>query len=116
MYFRLVADDVQAQRSAAASSHLKHSSERRFFVDSSSEPRAFFILSSVGTVHPVHFDASGFFTLLEALDGQKLFLIACPNSDTAPTPPNMEDSDPFVLMRGPGVKVYLVVLKTTDIL
>ena len=90
--------------------------ERRFFADTALEPRGFFILSSVGTIHPVHFDASSFFTLIGALDGTKVFLIACPTSDTAPTSPNKENGDPFVLMRGNDVTVYLVVLKAPNIL
>jgi len=84
--------------------------ESDIFSNTSLEPRAFFIVSSAGTVHPVHFDASGFFTLISAVDGLKLFLIAYPTSDTAPTPPNMVNSHSFLLMQGEHVKVYLVVL------
>jgi hypothetical protein len=90
--------------------------EQRVFADTSLDPRAFFILSSPGTIHPVHFDTSGFFTLINTLDGLKLFLIACPTSDTTPTPPNMANSHPFVLMRGKNVTVYLVVLKPGNLL
>lgn len=78
------------------------------------EPRAFFILSSFGTVHPAHFDGSAFHTLLSSLGGYKLIILACPVSDTAPTPPNLVDGDAFILMRGPDVVVYAVVIKPGD--
>src|SRR5258708_33972738 len=81
---RLVADDIYAHQSITTASKLPHTHKGRVFADTALEPCAFFILSSSGTIHPVHFDASAFHTLLSALDGQKLFLIACPTSDTAP--------------------------------
>jgi hypothetical protein len=105
-----------AHQSVVTTSKLRPMAERDIFANMGLEPRAFFILSSAGTVHPVHFDASGFFTLISAVDGLKLFLIACPMSDTAPTLPNMVDSHPFLLMQGKNVTVYLVVLKPGNFL
>jgi hypothetical protein len=113
---RLVADDVEAQGSITAASHVKQGDERRFFAEAALEPRGFFILSAAGTVHPVHVDGSGFCTLIGAVDGHKIFILGCPNSDTAPTPPNVEGGDPFILMQGPDVTVYLIVVKTSDLL
>lgn len=113
---RLVADDVHAHQSITTASKLQHTHKGRVFADTALEPHAFFILSSSGTIHPVHFDASAFHTLLSALDGQKLFLITCPTSDTAPTAPNIMDGDPFVLMKSNDVTVYLVVLKPGNLL
>src|SRR6266478_5720940 len=81
---RLVADDVCAHQSITTASKLQHTHKGRVFADTALKPCAFFILSSSGTIHPVHFDASAFHTLLSALDGQKPFLITCPASDTAP--------------------------------
>ena len=114
--YRLVADDVEAQESVAAGSHVKHMDERSFFADAALEPRGFFILSAAGTIHPVHVDGSGFCTLIGVVDGYKIFILRCPTSDTAPTPPNTEDGNPFILMRGPDVTVYLIVMKTSDVL
>lgn len=113
---RLVADDIRAEESSAISLGVSEAQGNRSFGNTKPDPRAFFIFSSFGTTHPVHFDASGFSTLIAALDGQKLFLIACPTSDMEPTSPNMENGDSFVLMQGPNVRVYLVVLKAGDIL
>jgi hypothetical protein len=114
--YRLVADDVEAQQSVTAASHVKQMDERSFFADAAFEPHGFFILSAAGTIHPVHVDGSGFCTLIGAVDGHKIFILACPTSDTAPTPPNTEGGDPFILMQGPDVTVYLIVVKTSDLL
>ena len=96
--YRLVADDVEAQQSVAAASHVKQMDECSFFVDAALEPHGFFILSAAGTIHPVHVDGSGFCTLIGVVDSHKIFILGCPTSDTTTTPPNMEGSDPFILM------------------
>ena len=114
--YRLVADDVEAQQSVAAASHVKQMDECSFFVDAALEPHGFFILSAAGTIHPVHVDGSGFCTLIGVVDSHKIFILGCPTSDTTPTPPNMEGSDPFILMWGPDITVYLIVVKTSNLL
>src|SRR5260370_618641 len=58
--------------SITTSSKLQRTHKGRVFVDTALEPHAFFILSSSGTIQPVHFNASALFTLLSALDGHKL--------------------------------------------
>lgn len=71
-------------------------------------------MSSAGTLHDVHFDGSAFHTAISPVDGRKLFLIACPVTDTPLTASNEVGGDPFILMRGEDVLVYLVVLKVGD--
>jgi hypothetical protein len=107
---RLVADDVRAHRSAVTGSTVSQTPPHGFFSDSALEPRGFFILSSAGTAHPVHFDASAFHTYLNAVDGRKLLLVACPVLDTENTPPKYADGDPFILISSKSVNVYLFVL------
>ena len=114
--YRLVADDVEAQESVTTGSHIKHMDEYSFSADAALEPCRFFILSAAGTIHPVHVDGSGFCMLIGVVDGYKIFILGCPTSDTTPTPPNMEGSNPFILMRGPDITVYLIVMKTSDVL
>lgn len=84
---------------------------RRFLTRTALEPLCFFILSSAGTLHPVHFDGSAFHTVLSTLSGYKFAFIGCPISDTEPTPPNLKDGDPFILMRNERVIIYLVVIR-----
>lgn len=114
--YRLVADDVEAQESVTARSHIKHINKHNFFTNTALEPRGFFILSVAGTIHPVHVNGSGFCMLIGVVNSYKIFILGCPTSDTAPTPPNMEGGNPFILMRGPDVTVYLIVMKTSDVL
>ena len=67
--YRLVADDVHAHQSITTALKLQQTHKGKVFMDTALEPCAFFILSSSGTIHPVHFNASAFHTLLSALDG-----------------------------------------------
>lgn len=115
----MVADDLIAERSAHAGSTTCASLEsdsRAFFTVPKLDSRSFVIMSSAGTIHHVHFDGSAFHTVISPVDGRKLFLIACPVSDTAPTVPHYQGGDDFILFRGNGVNVYLVVLKVGDYL
>ena len=113
---RLVADDVEAQGSVTAVSHIQQVHECRFFAQAALEPCGFFILSAAGMVHPVHVDGSGFCTLIGVIDSHKIFILGCPTSDTTPTPPSAGGGDLFILLQGPDIVVYLIVVKTTDLL
>jgi hypothetical protein len=107
----IVADDVKAQESATTGSTREVPLDSLVLQRPELEARCFYIISSAGTVHPVHFDASGFHTLLNVLSGFKLGLVACPISDTEPTPPNLAGGDPFIVMRSDRYIIYLIVLK-----
>lgn len=107
----IVADDVKAHESVISGSTVEQGPGSEFLQQTALEPRCFYILSAAGTVHPVHFDGSAFHTLLNVLCGFKLVFLACPISDTEPTPPNLVGGDPFIIMKSDRVIIYLVVLK-----
>jgi hypothetical protein len=104
-----VTDDIKAHESVISGSTVEQGTG--FLQHTALEPRCFYILSAAGTVHPVHFDGSTFHTLLNVLSRFKLVLLACPISNTEPTPPNLFGGDPFIIMKSDRIIIYLIVLK-----
>ena len=95
----IVVDNVKAQESATTGSTWEVSLNFLVLQHPELEAQCFYIISSVGTMHPVHFNANRFHMLLNVLSGFKLGLVVCPISDTEPTPPNLARGDTFIIMK-----------------
>lgn len=72
----------------------------------------FEIMSSEGSWHAAHVDASGYGTLVNMIRGSKVFLLGVPKHAKVPMPPHKDTS--WDLMSSDDIDLFLIALRKSD--